>query len=130
MTKDEIVRYWIDTSNDDYAVMESLFANEHYVWSLFLGHLAVEKLLKAYYVKNAGVDCPRIHNLVRIADLAGLDVTDSQRIFLAEVTAFNIRARYPDHKREFSATANREFTASYAGKIKEFRQWLLQRIAS
>ncbi len=129
MTKDELVRYWVDTSNDDYIVMESLFANGHYAWSLFLGHLVVEKLLKAYYVKNVAVDCLRIHNLVRIADMAGLEVTDSQRIFLAEVTAFNIRTRYPDHKREFSVTANREFTALYTGKIKEFRQWLLQQIA-
>jgi len=43
-------------------------------------------------------------------------------------TTFNIRARYPDFKNRFHKTATREFTAHYIGKIKEFRQWLLQRI--
>jgi len=129
MTTDELVHYWVDTSNDDYVVMENLFDNGHHASSLFLGHLVVEKLLKAYYVKNAGVDCPRIHDLLKIATLAGLEVTDSQRIFLDEVTTFNILARYSDYKRRFSENLDREFTALYAGKIKEFRQWLLQQIA-
>jgi len=129
MTKDELVRYWVDTSNDDYVVMENLFANGHYAWSLFLGHLVVEKLLKAYYVKNVAVNCPRIHDLLKLAQIGGLEVTDSQRILLDEITAFNILARYSDYKRRFSETANQEFTASYAEKIKEFRQWLLQQIA-
>ena len=51
MEKEDIVKYWIESSDSDFQVMESLFENEHYVWALFLGHLVVEKLLKAYHVK-------------------------------------------------------------------------------
>jgi HEPN domain-containing protein len=124
MTRDEIVRYWIDSANQDYQVTESLFANGHYVWSLFVGHLVVEKLLKAYHVKKADADYPRTHNLLRIAQGAALELTDDQRLLLDEVTAFNIRARYPDYKNRFGNTANQEFTQQYIEKIRGFRQWL------
>jgi len=128
MTKDELVHYWIDSSVQDFQAMESLFSNGHFVWALFVGHLVVEKLLKAYHVRNVASDCPRIQNLLKIAEDASLEITDDQRLFLDEVTAFNIRARYPDYKYRFYKTANREFTEGYIEKIREFRQWLLQLI--
>jgi HEPN domain-containing protein len=128
MTKDEIVNYWIDSSSQDYEVMETLFANGHNVWSLFVGHLVIEKLLKAYHVKNVLADYPHIHDLLKIAENATLVLTNNERSFLDEVTAFNIRARYPDYKNRFYKTANREFTEQYIKKIREFRQWLLHQI--
>jgi HEPN domain-containing protein len=94
-----------------------------------VGHLVVEKLLKAYHVKNADTACPQIHNLLQIAKGAALELTGEHRAFLDEVTAFNIRARYPDYKNRFYRTATREFAGRYVEKIKEFRLWLLQRIA-
>ena len=50
MTKDEIIKYWLSSSDRDLTVMESLFDNGHYVWALFVGHLVLEKILKAHYV--------------------------------------------------------------------------------
>lgn len=58
MTKDEIIQYWIDSSEVDFKAMESLFANGHYVWALFTGHLVLEKLLKACYVKMIDIRMP------------------------------------------------------------------------
>jgi HEPN domain-containing protein len=46
MTKDEIINYWISSSNKDFRVMGSLYKNGHYAWALFLGHLVLEKFLK------------------------------------------------------------------------------------
>ena len=43
MEKEDIVKYWTESSDFDFQVMESLFENDHYVWALFLGHLVVEK---------------------------------------------------------------------------------------
>ena len=42
MTKDEIVKYWIDSSEMDYQAMESLYDKGHYVWALFVAHLVIE----------------------------------------------------------------------------------------
>jgi HEPN domain-containing protein len=128
MERDEIVRYWIESSDDDYRVMESLFDNGHYVWALFLSHLVIEKLLKAYHVKNVDTNYPRIHNLVEIAVKAKLDLSAEQKLCLVELTTFNLRARYPDYKKRFQKKATRQFAESQTSKVKELRLWLLKNI--
>lgn len=52
MTKDEIVKYWIEAAEFDLRAMQNLYTSKDYVWCLFLGHLVIEKLLKAIAVKN------------------------------------------------------------------------------
>lgn len=130
MTKDEIIQYWIDSSEVDFKAMESLFANGHYVWALFTGHLVLEKLLKACYVKMIDIRMPQIHDLLKIAEMATLELSYEQKVFLDEVTTFNIRARYPDYKRGFYKKATKEFTERYIKEIKEFRAWIIEKINS
>jgi len=67
MEKNEIIEYWIKLSEEDYSAMVNLFKSGNYSWSLFIGHLVVEKLLKAYYVKNCDMNPPHTHNLTQIA---------------------------------------------------------------
>ena len=130
MEKEDIVKYWLESSDSDFQVMESLFENDHYVWALFLGHLVVEKLLKAYHVKNVDADCPRIHNLLEIAYKASLELSDEQKLIMSELSTFNLRARYPDYKNRFQKKANRQYTEMQLGKIREIRKWLLEKISS
>jgi len=130
MEKDEIVRYWIESSDSDFQVMDSLFDNGHYVWALFLSHLVIEKLLKAYHVKNVDANYPRIHNLVEISVKAKLDLSTEQKVHLEELTTFNLRARYPDYKNRFQKKATRLFAESQLSNVKGFRQWLLEKINS
>jgi len=49
---DKIVNHWTETSNDDFNTMLTLYDSKSYGWSLFLGHISTEKLLKALYVKQ------------------------------------------------------------------------------
>lgn len=128
MEKEDIVKYWIESSDSDFQVMESLFENEHYVWALFLGHLVVEKLLKAYHVRNVDADYPRIHNLLEIAHKASLELSDEQKLVMSELSTFNLRARYPDYKNRFQKKANRQYTEMQLNKIREIRKWLQEKI--
>jgi HEPN domain-containing protein len=130
MERDEIVTYWLASSDDDYQVMQSLLDNGHYVWALFLSHLVIEKLLKAYHVRYVDINYPRIHNLDEIAVKANLDLSTEQKGCLVELTTFNLRARYPDYKNRFQKKATRPFTEKKIAEIKEFRQWLLEKISN
>ena len=129
MTRDEQIAYWIEESDRDSAVMRSLFENRHYTWTLFVGHLVLEKLLKALYVKNIGLQVPRIHNLLKIARICGLQMSDEQEDFLLEVTTYNIKTRYPDFKKSFQRRANEEFTLERVARIEEMQKWLKKIIA-
>ncbi|MCF6148272.1 MAG: HEPN domain-containing protein [Candidatus Kuenenia sp.] len=96
--------------------------------TLFTGHLVLEKLLKAYCVKNVDNKVPKIHHLLKIAEGTNLRLSEEQKNFLIEVTAFNLEARYPDFKNRFYKKATREFSERYIIMIKEFREWLIERI--
>lgn len=47
MENAELVAYWLDTAERDHQTMQHLYASKDYHWALFMGHLVVEKLLKA-----------------------------------------------------------------------------------
>jgi HEPN domain-containing protein len=51
LNKDELIKYWIDASEDDFETMTAMFNSKRYSWSLFIGHLMIEKLLKDYFVE-------------------------------------------------------------------------------
>ena len=51
MNKLELIKYWEETSDKDYITMQHLYNSGDYHWSLFIGHIVIEKLLKACYVK-------------------------------------------------------------------------------
>jgi len=52
MEKQDYINYWVETSESDLASMESVFNAGTYNWSLFIGYLALEKLLKAAWIKT------------------------------------------------------------------------------
>lgn len=123
---DKIVRHWVDTSDEDYRTMLNLFDSKSYGWSLFLGHILIEKLLKSYFVSKTKKHAPFTHNLYRLAELCELELTDEYADWLDKITAFNINARYDDYKKEFYSMCTVEFTSDWIEKIKIIRSWIKQ----
>ncbi|GHT80011.1 hypothetical protein FACS189467_0960 [Bacteroidia bacterium] len=121
---DNIVKYWVETSDDDFKVMLSLLESKQYSWALFLGHIVIEKLFKAYYVKVKCRHAPLSHDLLRLAQDSGLILNREQKVLLAEITKFNINARYDDYKRKFYTICTAEFTAEWSETIKQLRLWI------
>ena len=130
MEKEELISYWITSSDNDFRTMEHLFEKEDYSWSLFIGHIVIEKLLKAYHVKHIDNHPPLIHNLLRLAEHAQLEMDEEQQDLLVTITTFNIRARYDDYKLEFYHTCSKEFTETWINHIKELRLWIKEQLAT
>jgi HEPN domain-containing protein len=130
MDQQDLIRYWVETSNEDFSTMIHLYDSKDYSWCLFIGHLVIEKLLKAMYVKNIGANVPKTHDLLRLADKALVETSNDQKDDLDLVTTFNISARYPDYKQSFKNKCTYEFTTNTINKIKELRKWLMKLIES
>jgi HEPN domain-containing protein len=129
MTKQEHINYWLTTADHDLESAFDIFNVGRYDWALFVAHLALEKILKALWVKNNESNIPpRIHNLVTLAQRARLDVSADEAVFLGEVTTFNIEARYPEQKFTFYKLATREFTEKKLHQIKDTYECIRQRI--
>jgi HEPN domain-containing protein len=121
---DKIVNHWIETSDNDFSTMLTLYDSKSYGWALFLGHISTEKLLKALYVKRFKEHAPYTHNLYRLGELIGLDLTEEYADWLDEITSFNLNARYDDYKKEFYKLCTPDYTKSWIEKIKNIRTWI------
>ena len=124
-----IIEYWLRSAEQDLDTAEILFQNSRYDWCLFIGHLVIEKILKAFYIRDVNEAPPRIHNLLRLAEPTTLRLSDEQKQLLMDITRFNIETRYPDYKQSFQKLCTKEFTEDYFMKIKELHAWLKSHIA-
>lgn len=119
-----LVEHWIESSDRDFKTMNNLFKSKDYAWSLFVGHLVIEKLLKAYFIKVNRENPPMIHDLLRIALKSKLELTFDQENNLDTITKFNIRARYDNYVADFYKLCTPSYTSEWSKKIKQTRAWL------
>jgi HEPN domain-containing protein len=127
MKKRDKINYWVISSENDWTVAGHLLEKGDYTYSLFFGHLSLEKILKAFFVSVKDEVPPLTHRLVHIAEKAGLDLTDAQIELLEIVTDFNLEARYPDEKFSFQKKCTKAFAKTYLKNIEELKKWLLQK---
>lgn len=119
-----VANHWIESSDRDFKTMNHLFKSKDYAWSLFLGHLVIEKLLKGYYVLKFGKQPPFIHNLLKLSEKANIKTSEEQKLLLATITTFNLNARYDTEKREFYKLSNKIYTTKRLKEIKDLRKWI------
>jgi len=107
----DIILKWLENSEKNVAVASDMYRLGHYNWCLFMWHLAIEKILKAYLAKQ-DKEIPYIHDLGKLSDLAGIDfgkigITKDE---LSEITGYNLEARYEDYKYDFYKKTTKEYT--------------------
>lgn len=122
--KERIINHWIEGSDNDFKTMIDLYQTKNNNWALFMGHLVIEKLLKALFVKTKGEFPPITHDLRRICEKANIEIDMSQQILLDSISRFNIKARYDDYKQSFYQLCTDNFTAEWISKIKDCRLWI------
>lgn len=128
MTIEEHIEYWVKISEMDIPVMEHLYQSGDYNYALFIGHLVLEKIIKAHYVKSNSKSPPKIHDLVKLALKSEIKLDDDKIKFLLNVNSFNINARYPEEKLSFYKSCTKEFCFENIEKIKELYLWLKSQI--
>ena len=121
---DKIISFWITGSDDDFETMQAMYDTKRYSWSLFLGHIMIEKLLKAYYVQVNKTHPPFTHNLLKLAKESQLEIDEEIKVQLTTITAFNINTRYDDYKRSFSKKCTPTYTEKWSNIIKDLRLWI------
>jgi HEPN domain-containing protein len=93
---DKQVAHWRNSAVEDWSVARDLVTRGKVRHGLFFAHLTLEKTIKAHVCKATGELASKIHNLVRLSQIAGLALSEDQIDLLAEVSEFNIEGRYPE----------------------------------
>ncbi len=90
------IAYWRDGSDEDWEVAQELVDLDRTRHGLFFAHLALEKILKAHICRVTGNLAPKIHNLLRLAELTGLPFPKTHKEFLARFDRYQLEGRYPN----------------------------------
>src|SRR4030067_3770599 len=90
------VQFWLDPSAKDLETGRVLLNQKQFPDALIFARLALEKILKAIYVKATQENAPDTPSLPYLATSAGLDIPQSIMDQLAEYTQFHSPARPPD----------------------------------
>ena len=119
------VAFWRDGAAEDWEVAWELVSSRRVRHGLFFAHLALEKLLKAHVCRHTQDLAPRLHNLVRLAELAAIPLSPTHTDTLAEMNAFNIEGRYPD---SLAFPPSQDEAKDYLRRAEEVYQWLMNQL--
>jgi HEPN domain-containing protein len=94
---DKHIAYWRAGAEDDIESAEVLLSAGKNRQGLFFAHLALEKALKAHVSRKLGQVPPRTHDLIRLAQVAELAVSNEQLAVLKLTMRYCLEGRYPEN---------------------------------
>ena len=122
------VNYWLTSAEYDFEVAKSLFKKKKYHYALFFGHLALEKILKAIFVKKKSSHAPITHSLPYLVDKAELEIDTLRLEKLAEFMEFYIEGRYPRDMEAVFRKYDKSFSKEKLKEVKEMFEWLKKKL--
>lgn len=125
---DSIIQHWRESSAQNYSTMQNLIKTKEYSWALFMGHLVIEKLIKALYVKKMHQHPLFKHDLLFLIKKIDIELPANYDEWFDEITTFNLNARYDDYKQSFYKLCTPEYSKAWIEKIEILRQWLISQL--
>lgn len=120
------VKNWLDTALYDLETAEQMYATGRYIYTVFLCHLALEKILKAKVQEATGMLPPKTHNLRYLLKLSGVEMPDDMFEFLSMLSDVSIPTGYPDDFAQLVQAYSGPVARKYADKTKEVFAWIRQ----
>lgn len=119
------VQHWIGGAEEDLAAAQTLIANGHLRFGLFAAHLAVEKALKAHVTRRTQALPPKIHNLIRLAELGSVSLDSTREDELRRLGLYQMAGRYPDFATVIPDAATANARVATAGELVKWLKNLL-----
>lgn len=125
---EKTVSYWLEGAEYDKDVADAMLQAGKYPYALFIGHLALEKLLKALVVKSTRTHAPVTHSLSLLAERSMISMPETLLVKLREFMEFHFEARYPREERAFYKKCTKNYTREKLREIQEVYQWLKEQL--
>ena len=118
------VQNWVDSACYDLETAEQMFKSKRYIYTAFMCHLALEKILKAKIQKDTGKVPPKTHDLKHLAGLSGIHFEKESEEFLAELSNLNVITRYPADFQQMLQDFSQQRAEKILKNTKEIFQWI------
>jgi len=120
----EKISFWVDAATYDLKSAGFMQTSGRYVYTAFLCQQAIEKYLKALYIKKTSNEAPRTHNLVYLSGLLELELTDAQLKLLTDLTSYYIEGRYPTYKQKVAKLLSKRKSENILVETRRIIKWL------
>jgi HEPN domain-containing protein len=122
---DKQIEYWRGSAESDIETALLLIQSSKTVEGLFFCHLAIEKILKAYYVKHTKELAPKTHKLQYLAEQSSIELSNEQKDFFGVLMQFQIEGRYPEF---FPPKPSKKDAMDLFTQTQNTLQWLIQKL--
>jgi HEPN domain-containing protein len=118
------VKNWLDSAQYDLETAEHTFNARRYIYTIFMCHLSLEKILKAKVEELTEKTPPKTHNLRYLVKLGGLKPPEEIFNFLSKLSDVSIPTRYPEDFDEIKKSYNKKAANAYLLQAKEVFEWI------
>lgn len=124
------VENWLRSAEYDLETAEHMFKAGRYIYTVFMCHLALEKMLKAKVEEVTNATPPKTHDLEYLVELGGLSPDKGMEQFIVELSNLSVVTRYPSDFQRMLADFSKGRTEAILTKTKEVFQWIKKSIVS
>ena len=127
MDVEKAVVYWRDGAVKDLQFADRLIVREEeeVLYCFFFLHLTLEKVFKAHIVKETKNLPPKTHNLLVLAEMGKVELSQEQVDFCGRINLYNIEARYPNLS---IPSPTLQKAKEYFEQTKELVEWLIKQL--
>lgn len=122
----KIVDNWTSLADYDLATAHDMLKSRRYLYVAFMCQQAIEKILKACYVKQHTATPPYTHNLPRLLTVLSLKdkLSDEMMATIEEINSYYVESRYTEDIEELSQLLTEAKAVSILTSTKELFAWI------
>ena len=126
----KIIDNWLSLAEYDLSTAHDMSKAGRYLYVAFMCQQAIEKIMKALYVKQHGSTPPYTHNLLRLTkELSLKDKMDDEMIVtIEELNSYYIESRYTEDIEELSKLLTKAKVVSVLSSTKELFEWIKSKL--
>lgn len=124
----ESVKEWFEISEYDLQSAEAMFSTGRYLYVAFMSQQAIEKILKAIYIKKNNELPPRTHNLIYLVDVLKLVMDVDAMATLSRLNQYYIQGRYPGERMQLAKDMDNAKAKELLDNTKEIWGCLKQQL--
>lgn len=124
------VENWLRSAEYDLETAEHMFKAGRYIYTVFMCHLALEKVIKAKVEEVTDTTPPKTHDLEYLVELGRLSPDKGMEQFIVELSNLSVVTRYPSDFQRMFADFSKGRAENILTKTKEVFQWIKKSVVS
>jgi len=126
----KIIDNWISLAKYDLATAHDMLKAKRYLYVAFMCQQAIEKILKACYVKQHKSTPPYTHNLLRLVKELNFknEMCEEMIATIEQLNSYYIESRYTEDVQELSKLLTEAKAVSVLNSTEELFEWFKTRL--